>query len=76
MAMRFETIEQYEELLFDPNYQPDDEFEFFKAALDLFNRKLGKELLDRILNLSDEAAQALEKRLLEIMNKMEVEYEI
>jgi len=69
--MRFETIEQYEELLFDPNYQPDDEFEFFKAALDLFNRKLGKELLDRILNLSDEAAQALEKRLLEIMNKME-----
>ncbi len=71
MAMRFETIEQYEELLFDPNYQPDDEFEFFKAALDLFNRKLGKELLDRILNLSDEAAQALEKRLLEIMNKME-----
>ena len=72
MSMRFETVEQYEALSFDPNYEPDDEFEFCKAANELFERKLGKGLIDRILDLSDEAAQALEalvdERIQEIMN--------
>ncbi len=43
MSMRFETVEQYEELLSDPNYEPDDEIAFLEAEKELFDRVLADE---------------------------------
>lgn len=76
MAMRFENFKQYENFLWDPDYTPnaENEFEIFEGAVELLTRKIGKGLLERVLNLSDQAAQELEKRLLEIMNKMEYSF--